>query len=373
MNPASMAELTSTKLNAESHLLLDQPLLRLPFELSRKNFKSAQRQFEHESKAVSSALKATANASLSGRSPTQCLQSLDMMISRMNGLKRKLEKLHEEEKVLHQHSRKRIQHLQHLYQIPSLVDVQYDQWSRVRLNRLMADYLLRVGYTETAKALARDTDIEELVDLDVFVQCHAIEKSLLEGSTQECLAWCIEHKPMMKKTRLEFELRLQQYIELRRNGQLLEARQHAQKHIAPYTDIHGQEVYQASGLLAYPPDTETEPYKVKPGLPQPKQYWIDIIWCFAGHVLIRSLELPLRHLCFNPSRAFLTPRRPTSPHCSVCRSLGIENTLLPLQVCKQQLQRPLADEFRVSDLLHGIKRAGAESAICAPHEESCGK
>jgi macrophage erythroblast attacher len=227
MNPASMAELTSTKLNAESHLLLvsdlsrpqsnpqtnhekrrdsklsnqikDQPLLRLPFELSRKNFKSAQRQFEHESKAVSSALKATANASLSGRSPTQCLQSLDMMISRMNGLKRKLEKLHEEEKVLHQHSRKRIQHLQHLYQIPSLVDVQYDQWSRVRLNRLMADYLLRVGYTETAKALARDTDIEELVDLDVFVQCHAIEKSLLEGSTQECLAWCIEHKPMMKK------------------------------------------------------------------------------------------------------------------------------------------------------------------------------
>ncbi|KAK1920371.1 GID complex subunit containing RING finger motif [Pyrenophora teres f. teres] len=35
-----MAELMSTKLNAESHLLLDQPLLRMPYELSRRNFKT---------------------------------------------------------------------------------------------------------------------------------------------------------------------------------------------------------------------------------------------------------------------------------------------------------------------------------------------
>jgi macrophage erythroblast attacher len=121
------------------------------------------------------------------------------MISRMHSLKRKLEKLHEEEKVLHRHSRKRIQHLQDLYQIPSLVDVKYDQWSRVRLNRLLVDYLLRSGYGESAKALAREKEIEDLVDLDVFVQCHGIEESLRGGSTQECLAWCIEHKPMMKK------------------------------------------------------------------------------------------------------------------------------------------------------------------------------
>ena len=151
---------------------------------------------------MTSALKVTANASFSGRSPTQCLQSLDVMITRMNGLKRKLEKLHEEEKVLHQHSRKRIQHLQHLYQIPSLADVQYDQWSRVRLNRLLVDYLLRGGYAESAKTLAREMGIEDLVDLDVFVKCHAIEESLRRGSTQECLAWCIEHKHMMKKVKV---------------------------------------------------------------------------------------------------------------------------------------------------------------------------
>jgi len=117
----------------------------------------------------------------------------------MQGLKRKMESLHEEEKAIQRHSRQRIQHLQDLYEIPSLADVKYDEWSRVRLNRLLVDYLLRSGYGESARALAREKGIEDLVDLDVFVQCHKVEQSLKNRKTQECLAWCSEHKPMMRK------------------------------------------------------------------------------------------------------------------------------------------------------------------------------
>ena len=62
--------------------------------------------------------------------------------------------------------------------------------------------MLRGGYAESARALAREMGIEELVDLDVFVRCHAVEKSLRKGSTQECLAWCMEHKHMMKKAKV---------------------------------------------------------------------------------------------------------------------------------------------------------------------------
>ena len=192
-------ELTTTKLNAESHLLLDQPLLRLPHEVARKNFKTVQKHVERENKDVLSALKATANASLAGQNPSRTIASLETMITRMQGLKRKMEHLHGEEKALHQASRKRILHLQDLYEIPSLADVKYDEWSRVRLNRLLVDYLLRCGYGESAKALAREKGIEELVDVEVFVQCHRVEESLRRRSTQECLAWCAEHRPMMKK------------------------------------------------------------------------------------------------------------------------------------------------------------------------------
>ena len=117
----------------------------------------------------------------------------------MNNLKRKLETLQEEEKTIHAHSRKRIQHLQDLYEIPSLADVKYDEWSRVRLNRLLVDYLLRSGYTNSARQMAQEKDIEELVDVDAFVQCHKIEGKLRLGDLTPCLNWCAENKQALKK------------------------------------------------------------------------------------------------------------------------------------------------------------------------------
>ena len=64
------------------------------------------------------------------------------------------------------------------------------------------------------------------------------------------------------QNRLEFELRLQQYIELRRSGQVVEARQHAQKYLAQHAGIYLEEVKRAAGLLAYPPDTQVREYRV---------------------------------------------------------------------------------------------------------------
>lgn len=196
-----MAELTSTKLNPESHLLLDQPLLRLPAELSRKNFKLAALHVEHDKKLLLGALRTAANDSLSGKkNPSQALDSLDNMVNRMKNLKRKMEGFHEDEKTIYRQTRTRLEHLRDLYQIPSLADVKYDEWSRIRLNRLMVDYLLRSGFGESATALAKEKGIEDLVDLNVFVQCHKVEESLRRESTQECLAWCSEHRELTRKT-----------------------------------------------------------------------------------------------------------------------------------------------------------------------------
>lgn len=196
-----MAELTTTKLNPESHLLLDQPLLRLPVELSRKNFKLAAVHVEHDKKLLLGALKTTANNSLSGKKDlSETLDSLDSMINRMKNLKRKMAGFHEEEAVTHRQTRQRLEHLHTLYQIPSLADIKYDEWSRIRLNRLLVDYLLRNGFGESARALAEEKHIEDLVDLDVFVQCHKVEESLRRGSAQEALVWCSEHRELTRKT-----------------------------------------------------------------------------------------------------------------------------------------------------------------------------
>ncbi|KAI4121464.1 MAG: hypothetical protein LQ347_006853 [Umbilicaria vellea] len=331
-----MAELTTTKLNAESHLLLDQPLLRLPHELARKNFKTVQKHFERERDVVLSTLKFTANASLSGQDAPQTLASLDSMINRMQGLKRKMETLREEEKILYQHSKKRIQHLQDLYEIPSLADVKYDDWSRIRLNRLLVDYLLRSGYGESARALAREKGIEELVDLDVFVQCHQIEESLRRRNTQECLAWCAEHRPMMRKisNNLEFELRLQQYIELRRSGQLLDARQHAQKYIAPHTDTHITAIHRAAGLLAYPPETQAEPYKTM--YSQSRWDYIATLFVKTHHELFSLPARPLLHIALSAGLSALkTPSCHSAYASSSSNASSLATSVCP--ICSTEL------------------------------------
>ena len=172
----------------------------MPLEQLRGNFKSAQRYVEREKEGVLSSLKTAANASLAGQSPEQSLASLDATIVRMKGLKRKLQSLQEEEERLFQQSHKRIQHLQDLHDIPDLEDVKYESWSKVRLDRLLADYLMRAGYQRSALAFAKSTRIEDLVDLKPFSQCMKVVESLRKRSTQECLAWCSEHRSALKKT-----------------------------------------------------------------------------------------------------------------------------------------------------------------------------
>ena len=121
------------------------------------------------------------------------------MIARLHTLKRKMESLCEEEKELHESSRRRLEHLQDLYGMESLVDVKYDEWSRLRLDRFIIEYLVRQGYVMSARALAKEKGIEELVDLDVFHRCERIAAGLRKGRLDECLAWCAEHKVLIRK------------------------------------------------------------------------------------------------------------------------------------------------------------------------------
>lgn len=191
----TMAEqMTSTKLDPDSHLLLDQPLLRLPHELLRKNLKAAQRQIEMVNKSTFTALQ---NCSKGPAKDT--LASLDATLSKAQNLKRKLEALHAEERILHRQQRARIQHLQSLHEITSLADVKYEQWAHVRLDRLLVDYLLRQGYTSSARALAAEKHIDDLTDIAVFEECGRIEQSLSQGKVQDCLTWCVDNKQALKK------------------------------------------------------------------------------------------------------------------------------------------------------------------------------
>jgi macrophage erythroblast attacher len=65
------------------------------------------------------------------------------------------------------------------------------------------------------------------------------------------------------KSTLEFDLRLQEYIELARLRQTDEAIAYLKRHIINWHDAHMQQIKQATALLAFPPDTTCNPYKVR--------------------------------------------------------------------------------------------------------------
>ena len=290
---------------------------------------------------TTSLAQASASAS-AGASPHVTLANIDAMLARAQTLKRKLEALHSEEQTIHKSQRARVQHLQDLHEIPSLADVKYDQWSKVRLDRMLVDHLLRQGYTDSAQQLAKEKGIEDLVDVGEFIECGRIEDSLRRGETKDCLAWCQENKQALKKTNsnLELELRLQQFVELVRAGdigKLIEATMHARKHLGTQQDIeYGM---RAGGLLANPGYTVIEPYKVSSLL---------LLYCvcirvsplpfsgppgldragFANHMLcpVHVRRIPLGLSCISvpphPPRHLLATTTAAVTHCPVGRSLG---------------------------------------------------
>jgi len=360
-----MAELASSRLNVESYLLLDQPLLRMPYELSRRNFKNAQRVIEHTSTALTTALSgSTKAASKPNADPDVTLDALDSMLSKMQTLKRKLEALHDEEQKIHRAAKARVQHLQDLYQVQSLVDVRYEEWSRTRLSRLLVDYLLREGYVESATHLAQSKGITELVDVEPFVACHKVERSLKEEMTTSlALEWCKEHSKELKKggNMLEFELRLQQYIELVRQGheagltgmdgletedgmhgvsigggggemKLVEARAHAKKYLSASGDF--ELLRRAAGLLAYRPWDEVEPYA---SLYSPAR-WTHLAMLFltTHHNLYSLPPRPLLHIALSAGLSALkTPACHSAFTSSSANASSSTTTVCP--ICSTEL------------------------------------
>jgi macrophage erythroblast attacher len=349
----------------------------MPYELSRRNFKNAQRVIEHSSANMTTSLAAATKAASKTTSPAATLESLDTMLSKMNTLKRKLEGLHEEEMRIHKSAKARLQHLQDLYDVNSLVDVKYDEWSRTRLSRLLVDYLLREGYSESAAHLAQSKGITDLVDVDAFVACHRIERSLREGmSTSPALDWCKEHSKELKKvgSMLEFDLRLQQYIELVRQGheagmsgmdglegdamngvsigggggetKLVEARAHAKKYLSSSGDF--ELLRRAAGLLAYKPWDEVEPYAVCVFATRP----IYITNCLPVPLLALPLVSSSDPLPFYTSQPLLASTATTPSHCLVRRTFRAQDSRMPLRIYILLGERFLVHHYRLPYLQH---------------------
>ena len=104
----------------------------------------------------------------------------------------------------------------------------------------------------------------DCVNVEVFLTAREVEDSLAGRDLSKCLAWCHDNRSRLRKLKssLEFQVRLQEYLELVKAGQRLEAVKHAKKFLSPESELeHSSVVQQAMGLLAFPTTTTIQPYK----------------------------------------------------------------------------------------------------------------
>ncbi|KIK68605.1 hypothetical protein GYMLUDRAFT_68454 [Collybiopsis luxurians FD-317 M1] len=254
----------ASKVDVEGVFLFEQPFARVPYENYRKVFRTSQKHVEREYTAIqTSANEIPISLRAGNPNATEIAAVIDGMIGRVVTLKRKLSDLHDSAgKPTQDVIRERLQHLASMENLTATSDNEYAKWADRRLDRWLVDWCLRHGKEKTAHQIAREKDIEVLVDLDLFSDIRRIERALSDHSCAEALAWCSENKASLRKVKntLEFDLRLQEYIELCRANKQPEAIQYLQKHLILWQDTHLSQIQQAAGLLAFPSDTTCRPY-----------------------------------------------------------------------------------------------------------------
>ena len=186
-------------------------------------------------------------------------ESISEELSAGHVCKRRLEHLKQNVKPLNPH-RDSVEEEEEESQLSIAAE---NQWKKIRLNRLIVEHFLRLGYYDTAEILANRSGIREISNLDIFQVTREVEKDLSNHNTAKCIMWCIDNKSKLRKINsdIEFRLRKQEYIELIRSDQRLMAVKHAQKFFPAFEQDQLNEIKKCMALLAFPIDTELEPYR----------------------------------------------------------------------------------------------------------------
>ncbi|EMD35442.1 hypothetical protein CERSUDRAFT_116204 [Gelatoporia subvermispora B] len=257
--------MSANRLNVDGIMLFEQPFARVPYEDYRKVFRTSQKYVEKELGAVQTSCgDLSKRVNLGTVTAEDAAKGIDGMIARVETLKRKLSELQDSAGaptlgVM----RERLEHLAQVESIQSTTEPEFARWADVRLDRWLVDWALRNGKEQTARTLAEHKGIQRLVDIDLFSDIRRIEDALRNQSCTEALAWCSENRNALRKIKntLEFDLRLQEYIELIRTGKRIEAIAYSKKHLIAWQSTHQQQIRTAAALLCFPPKTTCGPYK----------------------------------------------------------------------------------------------------------------
>ncbi len=200
---------------------------------------------------------------------------LDGVVQKLQVLKRKAEENISDELQAGFVCKKRLEHLKQNLNVSTLSNINSsamsddessqsnelqlavaasNQWKKIRLNRMIVEHFLRLGYYESAETLANRSGIRDLTNIDIFQTSREVERDLANFSITKCLSWCNDNKSKLRKinSNIEFRLRVQEFIELIRDNKRILAVKHAQKFFPAFEQDQLKEIKQCMALLAFP-------------------------------------------------------------------------------------------------------------------------
>ncbi|OMJ14284.1 Macrophage erythroblast attacher [Smittium culicis] len=247
----------------ENIISIESPFIKVLVEKLKKNVRYFQKQIEKEMNIVNDLIDQIDNSySLSQDIPTK-KALYEKLLNKLLDLQNELKISKKEEKSLIGLIRDRTCEFLSIESSP-YTESQLSDWNKRRMDRLLMDYMLRSGYQKSAKTLAKDNSIAFFCDSDLFEKLISIDISLSKNkSCSECLVWCLENKISLRKLNsdLEFELRLQEFIELARNDEKIQAITYAKKHFKSLSEPQSSKFKQAMTLLVMSPSVECKRYK----------------------------------------------------------------------------------------------------------------
>uniref|UniRef100_A0ABK9NG15 E3 ubiquitin-protein transferase MAEA n=1 Tax=Glossina morsitans morsitans TaxID=37546 RepID=A0ABK9NG15_GLOMM len=303
---------------------LEHSTLKVPYEIINKKFRVAQKAIDREadqvqlaSKEVEKALKVSVHPTISDIS-----KLVGCVVQRIQVLKRKAEENIEDELNSSYVCKRKIEHLKGIAPPENNNEIwqaSFDKWKRVRIDRMVVEHLLRMGYYKTAERLASQSNIQHLTNLDIFHVSREVENDLANYKTTKCVLWCIDNKSKLRKinSNIEFDLRVQEFVELIRKNLRAEAVMHARKHFPAFEKTQIKEICECMALLAYQPDTTIEPYKSLFGMKR----WKELVIKFRNENY-RLFQLSTQSLLTVAIQAGLSALKTPQCYSITCKNLN---------------------------------------------------
>ncbi|AQZ14342.1 FYV10 (YIL097W) [Zygosaccharomyces parabailii] len=260
--------------STDFHLKLNEQLFQIPHELLRKNVKLVQRLIDKESQGLNADFQEL-NALLAENTLDQdkvALAKLGELIARVDTFEKKLNSRLKEDMQLLNRIKQRVAFFQELEDAKNLKDQsRLASWYQKYANLLIGDYLIRNSRIK-ARELNEDVQLEDdkswnpgviflkqqhlddLLDHDILLAANRISKSLTEEhDLNPLIKWIGENRSFLKKrcSILEFESRLQEYVELLKTGDFRGAIDCFQQFLLQFMETNFEDLKLASGLLVF--------------------------------------------------------------------------------------------------------------------------